>query len=162
MRLRERGQVANGPRHHIPVAVEIPFAARRRTEDFRDVPRHRRFFGQDRNCTRAQTTSLVFPVDYYVPPTGCGWGPLRLRRLIRLRAERIQERIAEGGSADASVGVGPRYGVADAVVDWHTLFHFIYGFRRFSQYLFCIAWDMDSVPAALPYSAQDGAHMTQE
>ena len=64
MRLRERRQMADGPRYHIAVAMQIPVAARVRAQNARDIARHRRLLGQYRNCrrtqiSRTQITSVV-------------------------------------------------------------------------------------------------------
>src|ERR1700694_4171068 len=59
MRLGERSQMANGPRHHIAVTVQIALAPSPRPQDFRDITRHRGLLGQHRNCRRTQITSVV-------------------------------------------------------------------------------------------------------
>ena len=44
MRLRQRSQMADGPRDHVPVAVEIAVALSGRAQNARNITRNRRLF----------------------------------------------------------------------------------------------------------------------
>src|SRR6185312_8617820 len=65
--LRERRQMPDRPRHHIPVAVQIAVTPRAGSQDFGDIPRDRRFLGENSDCARfpcsvAQVCILAAPV----------------------------------------------------------------------------------------------------
>ncbi len=58
MRLGERGEVADGPRHHVSVAMQISVAAGCSPQNLRDIARDGRFLGENSDGG-AQTTSVV-------------------------------------------------------------------------------------------------------
>ena len=51
VRLRQRGQVADGPGDDVPVAVQVAVAFGARAQHARDVARHRGLFGQHRDTS---------------------------------------------------------------------------------------------------------------
>ncbi len=49
MRLRQRGQMADGPGDYVAIAVLISVAWAGRAQNARNIARHRRFFGEHGN-----------------------------------------------------------------------------------------------------------------
>ena len=58
MRLREGRQVADGPRDHVAIAMQVAIAFGVRAQYFRDVARDRGLLGQDGDGGGTQITSV--------------------------------------------------------------------------------------------------------
>ena len=62
VRLRQGGQVADGPRHHVAVPVQVAVARTGRAQHARNIARHRGLLGHHRNSSGIRVRHCQLPV----------------------------------------------------------------------------------------------------